>query len=145
MASLNKVILIGNLTRDPELRITPKGTAICQFGIAINRQYTNEAGQKQDETTFVDVEAWGKTAENAAKYFTKGKPILIEGRLKLDSWDDKTTGQKRSKLKVVAENWQFVGAKDDQAPQADAPREPRAPRSTATPPPADNVDEDVPF
>ena len=138
MASLNKVILIGNLTRDPELRVTPKGTAICQFGIAINRTFKDDAGNQRDETTFVDIEAWGKTGENASRLFTKGKPILIEGRLKLDTWDDKTTGQKRSKLKVICENWQFVGPKDT-APASE--RQEQRP----TPPPADNIDEDVPF
>jgi len=84
MAYLNKVFLIGNLTRDPELRVTPKGTAICQFGLAVNRQFKDESGQTRDETTFVDIEAWGKQGELVSKYLTKGSPAMVEGRLKLD-------------------------------------------------------------
>lgn len=118
MASYNKCLLIGNLTRDPELRVTPKGTAICQFGLAINRQFKDEGGQTRDDTTFVDCEAWAKTGENISKFFTKGKPIFVEGRLKMDSWEDKTSGQKRSKMKVVVEQFQFVGGKNDGATSA---------------------------
>jgi single-strand DNA-binding protein len=123
MPSLNKVHLIGNLTRDPELRVTPKGTAICQFGMAINRQFKDEAGASRDETTFLDCEAWSKAGETIAKYCTKGKLLYVEGRLKLDSWDDKTTGQKRSKIKIVVEQFQFLGGKADggEGSQADAP------------------------
>lgn len=111
MANVNKVILIGNLTRDPELRVTPKGTPVCQFGLAVNRQFKDEAsGQMREEVTFVDLEAWGKQAETIAKYCTKGRPLYVEGRLKFDQWDDKTSGQKRSKLKVVLENFQFLGS-----------------------------------
>src|SRR6202030_404574 len=98
MASFNKVILMGNLTRDPEVRYTPKGTAVAKIGLAVNHRWTNEAGEKKEEVTFVDVEAWGRQAETIGQYMTKGKPILIEGRLKLDSWDDKESGQKRSKM-----------------------------------------------
>ncbi len=112
MASLNKVMLIGNLTRDPEIKYTPKGTPIAQVGLAVNRNWTNEAGEKQEEVTFVDVELFGKTAELAGKYLKKGRPVFIEGRLKLDSWDDKTTGQKRSKMKVIGEHMQFLGSRD---------------------------------
>ena len=104
MASFNQVILVGNLTRDPELRVTPKGTAICQFGLAVNRQFKDDSGQTRDETTFVDIEAWGKQGELIAKYLTKGSPALVQGRLKLDQWEDKQSGQKRSKLKVEAGN-----------------------------------------
>ena len=118
MPSFNKVILLGNLTRDPELRVTPKGTAICQLGLAVNRQFKDESGATRDETTFVDIEAWGRQAETISKYCTKGKPLFIEGRLKLDSWEDKTSGQKRSKLKVVLENFQFVGSREGGAPGA---------------------------
>ncbi len=110
MASFNKVILVGNLTRDPELRYTPKGTAIAKIGLAVNRVWTNEAGEKKEEVTFVDVDVFGRTAENVGQYMRKGSPILIEGRLRLDQWDDKQTGQKRSKLGVVAETVQFLGA-----------------------------------
>lgn len=163
MASLNKVMLIGNLTRDPELRVTPKGTAICQFGLAVNRQFKDESGATRDETTFVDIEAWGKQGETVAKYLTKGRPLFVEGRLKLDTWDDKTTGQKRSKMKVVLENFQFLGGREggegggapraasstggddgvDQTIERHTPP-PRA-ASKPTPPPQDNIDEDVPF
>ena len=112
MATLNKVFIIGNLTRDPELRVTPKGTAICQFGMAVNRQHKDESGAQRDEVTFLDLEAWGKTAELINKYLAKGASAMVEGRLKLDQWEDKQTGQKRSRIKVVAENVQFLGGKD---------------------------------
>lgn len=111
MANLNKVILIGNLTRDPELRYSPKGTAIAKLGLAVNRTWTNEAGEKKEDVTFVDVDVFGRTAENCGKYLAKGRTALIEGRLKLDQWDDKQTGQKRSKLGVVADQVQFIGGK----------------------------------
>ncbi len=110
MASFNKVILVGNLTRDPELRYTPKGTAIAKIGLAVNRVWTNEAGEKKEEVTFVDVDVFGRTAENVGQYMRKGRPILVEGRLRLDQWDDKQTGQKKSKLGVVAETVQFLGS-----------------------------------
>jgi single-strand DNA-binding protein len=112
MASFNKVILLGNLTRDPELKYTPKGTAVAAIGLAVNRVYSNDQGEKQEETTFVDVELWGRTAEIANEYLKKGRPVLIEGRLRLDSWDDKQTGQKRSKLKVVGESMQLLGSRE---------------------------------
>ena len=108
MANLNKVMLIGNLTRDPELRYTPKGTAVADIGLAINRIWNNDQGQRQEETTFVDVTLWGRQAELAEKYLGKGRGVYIEGRLQLDTWDDKETGKKRSKLKVVGENLQFL-------------------------------------
>ena len=108
MANLNKVLLIGNLTRDPEVRYTPKGTAVADIGIAINRVWSNDQNQRQEETTFVDVTLWGRQAELAQQYLTKGRGVFIEGRLQMDTWDDKQTGQKRSKLKVVAESLQFL-------------------------------------
>ena len=111
MASFNKVILLGNLTRDPEVRYTPKGTAVTELGMAVNRVYTAENGEKRDETTFVDVTLWGRTAEVAGEYLKKGRPVLIEGRLQLDTWDDKQSGQKRSKLKVVGESLQMLGSR----------------------------------
>lgn len=113
MPSLNKVILIGNLTRDPEIKYTPKGTAIAAFGLAMNRHYTTEAGEKREEVTFVDIEAYSRLAEIIGEYCRKGEPIAVEGRLKLDTWDDKETGQKRSKLKVVAESMQLLGGRRD--------------------------------
>ena len=115
MASFNKVILMGNLTRDPELRYTPKGTAVANIGIAVNRRWRNDAGEMQDETTFVDVDAFGRAAETIGQYLKKGRAILIEGRLKFDQWEDKNTGQKRSKLRVVLESFEFMdsGRADD--------------------------------
>jgi single stranded DNA-binding protein len=103
MASFNKVILLGNLTRDPEVRYTPKGSAVCDLGIAVNRVYTTEGGERREEVTFVDVVLWARLAEIAGEYLKKGRPIFIEGRLQMDSWDDKQTGQKRTKLRVVGE------------------------------------------
>src|SRR5205814_4762057 len=111
MASFNKVILLGNLTRDPEVRYTPKGTAVTELGMAVNRVYTAENGEKREETTFVDVTLWGRTAEIAGEYLKKGRPVFIEGRLQLDTWDDKQSGQKRSKLKVVGEGLQLLGSR----------------------------------
>ena len=113
MASVNKVMLIGNLTRDPEVRYTPKGSAVADIGLAINRYFTLENGEKREETTFVDVVLWGRQAELAQQYLSKGRPVFIEGRLQLDSWEDKNTGQKRSKLRVVGENMQFLGSPKD--------------------------------
>ena len=144
MANLNKVMLIGNLTRDPELRQTPKGTAVAQFGLAVNRTFKGEDGQGREETTFVDLEAWGKQAEVIAKYLSKGKPVFIEGRLKLDQWEDKNGGGKRSKMRVVVENFQFLGARA----QGDGgeEREPAGPpRRAEQPAPDTGIDEDVPF
>lgn len=108
MANLNKVLLLGNLTRDPELRYTPKGTAVADIALAINRVWTNEQNQRQEETTYVDITLWGRQAELAQQYLTKGRGCFVEGRLQMDTWEDKATGQKRSKLKVVAENLQFL-------------------------------------
>jgi len=110
MANLNRVLLIGNLTRDPEVRHTPKGTAVAEIGLAINRVLpADEGGERREEVTFVDVTIWGRQAEVAQQYLTKGRGVFIEGRLHLDSWDDKQTGQKRSKLKVVCEHLQLLG------------------------------------
>jgi single-strand DNA-binding protein len=154
MANFNKVILMGNLTRDPELRYTPKGMAIAKIGLAINRTWKNEAGESKEEVTFVDVDAFGRTAENIGQYFKKGRPIFIEGRLKLDQWDDKQTGQKRSKLGVILENFQFMDSKGGGAGggEGGAPEAPRS-RPPATPPKSDGPDvepppheeDDVPF
>lgn len=110
MPNLNKVQLMGNLTRDPELRQTKAGTSVCEIGLAINRKWTNDAGEAQEETTFVDVTIWGKRGETIAKYCRKGQPLYLEGRLHLDTWEDKETGQARSKLKVIGESFQFLGS-----------------------------------
>ena len=112
MPNLNKVMLMGNLTRDPELKYTPKGTAIASFGIAVNRNYSTEGGEKREEVTFIDLEAFGRTAEIIGEYFKKGRPIFIEGRLKLDTWDDKQSGQKRSKLRVIVDSFEFLGSRE---------------------------------
>ncbi|MBE34184.1 MAG: single-stranded DNA-binding protein [Opitutaceae bacterium] len=157
MANFNKVYLIGNLTRDPELRVTPKGTAICQFGLAVNRQFKDESGSVRDETTFVDIEAWGRQGETISKYCTKGRPLFVEGRLKFDQWEDKTSGQKRSKLKVVLEGFQFLGGRGDGEGQGQGEGAYSAPNPERNAPPVrgggapaasatnDGVDEDVPF
>jgi single-strand DNA-binding protein len=112
MASLNKVMLIGNLTRDPEVKYTPKGTAVAEIAIAINRNYTGADGQKKEEVTFIDVTLWERLAEIAGEYLKKGRPVFIEGRLQLDTWDDKATGQKRSRLRVRAEQMQLLGSRE---------------------------------
>ena len=102
-------MLIGNVTRDPEIKYTPKGSAVTDLGIAVNRVFTPDGGEKREETTFVDVTLWGRQAEIAGEYCKKGRSIYIEGRLQLDSWEDKASGQKRSKLRVVGENFQLLG------------------------------------
>ena len=142
MASFNKVILVGNLTRDPELRYTPKGTAIAKFGLAVNRVWTNEAGEKKEEVTFVDIDVFGRTAENVAQYMRKGSPLLVEGRLRLDQWDDKQTGQKRSKLGVVGEIIQFLGS--PRANEGGPTAAPRAPAAAAAPAAAEPPEADAP-
>ena len=134
--NLNKVMLAGNLTRDPELKYTPNNTAVCNIGVASNRTWRDKDGQKQEEVTFVDCEAWGKTGEAINEYLTKGRPIFIEGRLKLDQWQDKE-GQNRSKLKVVIDNFQFVDSKPEGGQQQHPPRRQPA-RSQAPPDPDPN-------
>lgn len=133
MANFNKVILLGNVTRDPEVKYTPKGTAIAQVGMAINRTWTDESGQKKEETTFVDVEFFGRVAEIAGQYVKKGNPLFIEGRLKLDTWDDKQSGQKRSKMKVVCENMQLMGGKSEGGQRQQPQRPASPPRPQADP------------
>ncbi len=159
MPSLNKVMLMGNLTRDPELRVTPKGTPICQFSLAINRQFKMESGESREEVIYVDVEAWGKQGETIAKYLTKGRPLYVEGRLRLDQWEDKNTKEKRSRMKVVLEQFQFLGdsrgagAGGNSGPsepgvdQTASPEKYSPPPRPAAPKPAaqENLDEDVPF
>ena len=113
MPNFNKVILMGNLTRDPEVKYTSSGTAIAKLGMAINRYWRNQDGQQQEETTFVDVDAFGRQAETIGQYLKKGRPTMVEGRLKLDQWDDKQTGQKRSKMGIVLENFQFLDSRGE--------------------------------
>lgn len=133
MPSLNKVLLMGNLTRDPELRVTPKGTPICQFSLAINRSFKLESGETREEVFYADVEAWGKQGETIAKHVTKGRPLYVEGRLRLDTWEDKNTKEKRSRMKIVLEQFQFLGdrpagaAPASTAPAATTPENPDVP------------------
>lgn len=110
MGTVNKVILVGNLTRDPEIRYTPKGSAVADVGLALNRVYTTENGERREEVTFVDITLWARLAELAQQYLTKGRQVYIEGRLQMDTWQDRQTGQNRSKLKVVAEQMVFLGS-----------------------------------
>ena len=144
MANLNKVLLLGNVTRDPEVRYTPKGSAVCDLGVAVNRAYTTDSGEKREEVTFVDVTLWGRTAEIASEYLKKGRPVFIEGRLQMDTWDDKQTGQKRTRLRVVADNMQLLGGRP---PGGAEP--PGDSRQTSAPPkksPSSEPDEDeIPF
>ncbi len=152
MTGFNKVILAGNLTRDPELRYTPSGTAIAKFGLAINRKWKDsQSGEMKEEVTFVDIDAFGKQAETIGQYLKKGRPILIEGRLKLDQWDDKQTQQKRSRLGVVLESFNFLDGGNREggdfsgggSPSArPAARPPTSTPSSAEGPPEDD---DVPF
>ena len=128
MANLNKVFLIGNLTRDPELRYIPSGAAVADIGIAVNRSFTKKNGEKSEETLFVKVVVWGKQAESSAKYLSKGRPVFIEGRLQSRSWEDKD-GQKRSTMEVVAERVQFLGTQGS---------------SSTMPPPSEEKDSPVP-
>lgn len=131
MASFNKVILIGNLTRDPELRYTPKGTAVAKIGLAVNRTWRTETGETKEEVTFVDVDAFGRQAETLGQYMKKGRPIMIEGRLRLDTWEDKQTNQKRSKLGVVMESFQFLDYGGGRGGSEDGGRPPAAGRAPA--------------
>ena len=152
--NLNRVMLAGNLTRDPQVRFFANERAVANFGIAINNRYKTADGQQKEETTFVDVEAWGRTAELVGQYLTKGRACYIEGRLRLDSWDDKKDGSKRSKLKVVADNVQFLdsnrggergpagdGESADAAPVDGAPAGP----TRAAPAPSTSSDDEPPF
>jgi single-strand DNA-binding protein len=148
MASFNKVILVGNLTRDPELRYTPKGTAIAKIGLAVNRVWKNESGETKEEVTFVDVDVFGRTAENVGQYMRKGSPILIEGRLRLDTWEDKQTNQKRSKLGVVAETVQFLSSGRNEGGSTERVSRPAAskpPESSSDVDGAPPEEDDVPF
>ncbi|MFO8026890.1 MAG: single-stranded DNA-binding protein [Opitutales bacterium] len=163
MASFNKVILLGNLTRDPETRVTANGLTICKMGMAVSRVYSTREGERKEETTFVDIDAFGKQAEVLTKYMRKGRPLMVEGRLKLDQWET-NEGQKRSKLGVVLENFQFLGGgRDDSGggggnsggyessspPQNSAPsnssQSGASPSASAQSGSDDTLDEDVPF
>jgi len=161
MANLNKVMLIGNVTRDPEIKYTPQGRPVTDLGIAVNRVYTPDGGEKREETTYVDITLWGRQAEIAGEYCKKGRSIYVEGRLQLDSWEDKASGQKRSKLRVVGENFQLLGPRpggggghsggEEEYSERPARREPQGGgsggfsggRNTAPQPPIE--EDDIPF
>jgi len=158
MANVNKVILIGNLTRDPQLKYLPSQTAVAEFGLAVNRKFKTSAGEDKEEVCFVDCTAWGRTGEVINQYCRKGKQIYIEGRLKLDQWEDKQGGGKRSKLTVVVENFQFLGSRegagapgdappqdDDQRPPARQPNQGRAPQSSKPAPTEPPIGEEQHF
>ena len=162
MASVNKVMLLGNLTHDPEIRYTPKGTAVTDLGMAVNRVRTGDNGERIEEVTYVDVTLWGRQAELAGQYLGKGRPVFIEGRLQLDQWDDKQSGQKRSRLRVVGENMQFLpggggggngggnypqggsSSEEDEGPQRQAPPS-SSQGGAAASDSFDNDDDDIPF
>jgi single-strand DNA-binding protein len=156
MASLNKVLLIGNLTRDPDVRVMSNGRPVCNFGLALNRSYKDSEGNRKEEVTFVDVECFGPRAEAVGRFFTKGRAIFVEGRLKLDQWESKE-GEKRSALRVVLDNFEFVDSKQDSptsgrpaassentpTPDKDSASKPETPPSAPAADP--DLDEDVPF
>ena len=146
MPNLNKVMLIGNLTRDPVITYTAKGTVIGDLSLAINRSFKGDNGERQEETTFVDVTLWGKTAELAGQYLAKGRPVFIEGRLQLDTWQDKD-GQKRSKMKVIGETMQFLGGKpgDAQEERQQPQRREPAKRETVDDVFTDDESDSIPF
>ena len=143
MANLNKVFLIGNLTRDPELRYTPSGTAVASFGVAVNRKWRSQTGEDREETCFVDVNAFARQAEVLSEYMSKGRPIFIEGRLHLDQWEDKASGAKRSKLTVTVERFEFLGSGGGGKGEARrGAGKPQAAEAAEEPLPSD---EDIPF
>lgn len=149
MASFNKVVLMGNLTRDPEHRVTQSGHSICKLGLAVSRTYSTQSGEKREETTFVDVDAFGKQADTINKYMRKGNPMLIEGRLKLDQWESQD-GQKRSKLGVVLESFQFLPSRQQEGSSQSGGYEnssppARQPQASQTVPEENFDSEDVPF
>jgi len=139
MAVINRTLLAGNLTRDPEIRYTPKGTAVLSASLAVNRVWKDDSGEKREEVSFIEFVAFGRTAETIAQYFKKGGNIFIEGRLKQESWEDKQTGQKRSKVVVIADSFQFLNRNGG---EGDGPQSPTSPKN---PEPAELEQDDVPF
>lgn len=148
MANYNKVLLIGNLTRDPELKYTASGTAVGNFGLAVNRTWNGPDGNRREEATFIDCEIWGKRAEAFCEYMSKGRPVFVEGRLKLDSWETQD-GQKRSKLRVVCENFEFIGGRQggsEARPQGGSGARPQGDDARPEEPPQEQAsDDDIPF
>jgi len=143
MANFNKVIIAGNLTRDPELRYTPKGTAVARITLAVNRTWKSESGESKEEVSFVDVDVWGRQAEVIGQYMKKGRPLLVEGRLKQDTWEDKNTKQKQSKLKVVLESFSFIDSNRG-GEGGDTPAAPRSRPAASSVPAAGAGDADAP-
>lgn len=148
MANFNKVILLGNITRELDLKYTPKGTAVLDIGLAVNRVYGADTGERREETTFIDITFWGRTAEIVNQYCQKGSPLFVEGRLQLDTWEDKSSGQKRSKLRVVGESIQLIGPRSGGGSEAHgstggSSQRGSAPESSGGSPPPD--EDDIPF
>lgn len=143
MANINSVIIGGNLARDPEVRVTPKGTSVAQFTIANNRKWRDDSGTDREDVAFIDCEAWGKTAENIAKYFAKGRAIIVEGRLKHETWEDKVSGQKRSRVKVSVSAFHFVGSRQDASATSETGR--TAPQQAPSATSQGSAEEDIPF
>lgn len=142
MPSYNRVILMGNLTRDPELQHTPNGTPVCEFSVAVNRTWTDKStGQKREEVGFFECVAWGRTGEVVAEHLRKGRPVFVDGRLVQDRWEDKETGKARSKVKINVERVQFLGSKDGQAEA----RQPRQHPEDVGFDAGGSVEEDIPF
>lgn len=144
MPNLNQVNLMGNVVRDPEVRVTPKGTSICQFSIAVNRTWKGDDGQKKTEVSYFDCECWGRGGEVIAKYVTKGKPLFVSGRLRQDNWVEKDTDKKRSKIKIVVEDFQLLGggqSDPSEKPQGDQDRSSSSKPAT----PQENLDDSIPF
>lgn len=149
---------MGNLTRDPDTRVTPNGVSICKFGLAVNRTFTGKDGERREETTFVDCDAFGRQAETISKYMSKGQSILVEGRLRLDTWEDRNSGEKRSRHSVVVENFQFTGGREGGSGgggrensgsrpnyEENAPGGPRKAGAEGGAQGDNDVDEDIPF
>ncbi|HOE00675.1 MAG: single-stranded DNA-binding protein [Kiritimatiellia bacterium] len=147
MATLNKVMLIGNLTRDPELHRTPSGTAVTTLRLALDDSYTNKSGERVERAVFLDVDVWDRQAELCQQYLFKGSPVFVEGRLQMDSWDDKESGQKRTRLKVRAERVQFLGSRREGAGRDSGSVSDAPPAKAPPPPPEPPMDDesDIPF
>lgn len=143
MPSLNKVLLIGNLVQDPEIRRTPSGIAVSTLRLAVDESFQNKSGERVERAVFLDVDVWDRQAEVCQKYLNKGSPILVEGRLQMDNWTDKESGQKRSRLKVRAERIQFLSRPPREAEASDAP--PAAELKGDDAPPKTGNEEDIPF
>ena len=149
MPSFNKSITAGNLTRDPEMRYTPSGKGVCQFGLAINRQWTSDDGSKKEEVLFLDYKAFGRTAEVISQYAKKGSALLVEGRISREEWEDKTTGAKKSATRIIVESFQFLGSKDgskqDSVESPATAARPESRQAAAPVPQEPSQDDQVPF